>query len=150
MTPRPWSRRPHQPQRLTGRALQRRNQAVLEAHAYICHVCDTGGADRVDHVIPLAEGGKEETEPPFVNCQPIHSKPCHRVKTAEEAQRGRDRRRRRRPKPDHPGIRIDEAQGVGYTPLPIWGRNWRGGAAKALSSLGSQAEILARRSGGLK
>jgi 5-methylcytosine-specific restriction endonuclease McrA len=51
----------------------------------ICHVCDRPGADQVDHVVPLAEGGADEDW----NLAPIHSEPCHRRKTAAEAKRAR-------------------------------------------------------------
>lgn len=57
----------------------------MERDDAICHVCGLGGADQVDHVIPLAEGGGDGMD----NRRPIHSEPCHREKTAREAQRGR-------------------------------------------------------------
>jgi 5-methylcytosine-specific restriction endonuclease McrA len=60
----------------------------MSSETGICHVCDRPGADQVDHVVPLAEGGTD-TEP---NLLPIHSEPCHRRKTADEAVRARERR----------------------------------------------------------
>lgn len=73
----------------SGRALQAENARLLEIHAGICHVCRLPGATRVDHVIPVAEGGSDSDE----NKRPIHEVPCHREKTAEEARRARRRAR---------------------------------------------------------
>lgn len=60
----------------------------MEKYEGRCHVCGGFGADEVDHVIALEEGGPDT----FDNRRPIHSKPCHVTKTAEEAARGRARR----------------------------------------------------------
>lgn len=75
------------PQALTGRRLKARNQAVLNAHAGICHICNTPGATQVDHVIPYSEGGTDHPD----NLRPIHAEPCHTDKTRAEALRGRKR-----------------------------------------------------------
>lgn len=56
-------------------------------HEGKCHVCGHHGADEVDHVIPLSEGGSDDKD----NRRPIHSTPCHRDKTAREAARARHR-----------------------------------------------------------
>lgn len=72
----------------SGSREQRINKAVMEQHEGRCHVCGELGADEVDHVVALAEGGADT----FENRRPIHSEPCHRIKTAEEAARGRARR----------------------------------------------------------
>jgi 5-methylcytosine-specific restriction protein A len=53
----------------------------------VCHVCGHGGADEVDHVVPLAEGGLDHVS----NLAPIHKRPCHQTKTQAEAQRARSR-----------------------------------------------------------
>jgi 5-methylcytosine-specific restriction protein A len=53
----------------------------------ICHVCGLPGSDEVDHVIALAEGGADDDS----NLAPIHSRPCHLQKTADEAERARRR-----------------------------------------------------------
>lgn len=58
---------------------------VMERWGRICHVCDRPGADEVDHVIPVSEGGRHHPS----NMRPIHAEPCHRVKTAAEAARAR-------------------------------------------------------------
>jgi len=71
--------------RLSGWAQQRRARMILVKHRGICHVCGEGGADEADHVEPLSEGGKDDE----TNMRPIHSVPCHRDKTAEEARRAR-------------------------------------------------------------
>jgi 5-methylcytosine-specific restriction endonuclease McrA len=55
----------------------------------ICHVCKQPGSDRVDHVIPVAEGGADDV----ANKAPIHQVPCHVAKTAAEAERARRRNR---------------------------------------------------------
>jgi 5-methylcytosine-specific restriction endonuclease McrA len=69
---------------LSGWAQQRRAHAILE-HDDTCHVCGRLGADQVDHVIPLAEGGADNR----TNLAPIHAVPCHRDKTLDEASRAR-------------------------------------------------------------
>jgi 5-methylcytosine-specific restriction protein A len=51
----------------------------------VCRVCDQLGADQVDHVVPLGEGGADEDW----NLASIHAEPCHREKTAAEARRAR-------------------------------------------------------------
>jgi 5-methylcytosine-specific restriction enzyme A len=71
----------------SGSKEQRLNRAVMDLNEGRCHVCGLLGADQVDHVIPLAEGGSDGME----NRRPIHSEPCHRIKTSEEAKRGRNR-----------------------------------------------------------
>jgi 5-methylcytosine-specific restriction protein A len=63
---------------------------IIRHYGGICHVCHQPGADQVDHVIPLAEGGTD-TE---TNKRPIHKEPCHRIKTEAEKQAGRARSRR--------------------------------------------------------
>jgi 5-methylcytosine-specific restriction endonuclease McrA len=72
----------------SGSREQRINRAVMENYEGRCHICGELGADEVDHVIALQEGGADT----FDNRRPIHSKPCHANKTADEAARGRCRR----------------------------------------------------------
>lgn len=69
---------------IAGSRLQRRNRHVMVKYQTVCHVCGKHGADQVDHVVPLAEGGADTLE----NLRPIHAKPCHQDKTQAEAQRG--------------------------------------------------------------
>lgn len=73
---------------------------VMRRDRGICHVCGGEGANQVDHVIPLAEGGAHHTD----NGAPIHDKPCHENKTREEAARGYARRQAqlRLPSEPHP------------------------------------------------
>lgn len=84
--PKPWSSSKRRA-RLTvsGWEESRRRKRILERDMGCCHICDGLGADAVDHVIPLAEGGADEEW----NLASIHSEPCHREKTAREALRGR-------------------------------------------------------------
>lgn len=86
-TPKPWgSSKRRDGTRLSGWAQQRRAKRILERYLYACHYCGHKGADQVDHVVPLAEGGADEEW----NLAPIHAEPCHREKTAAEARRARE------------------------------------------------------------
>ena len=71
--------------KLSGGAEQARRKRILERYLYCCHVCGQKGADEVDHVVPLAEGGVDTED----NLAPIHREPCHREKTAAESRRAR-------------------------------------------------------------
>lgn len=70
---------------ISGSRQQRRAKAVMHLHDGICHVCNRPGANEVDHVIPLAEGGADDMD----NLRPIHARPCHAEKTQAEARRAR-------------------------------------------------------------
>jgi 5-methylcytosine-specific restriction endonuclease McrA len=84
--PKPWDRTtPRDRQKRSGSREQKINRAVMFKYHATCHVCGKGGADEVDHVIPVGEGGAWGME----NRRPIHKSPCHRQKTAREAQRAR-------------------------------------------------------------
>lgn len=86
-TPEPWAGSAHRTRNRRGDA--KRNRRIMRAHAGICHVCGQPGADQVDHVIPLAEGGDDAEH----NLRPIHGGPgsCHARKTSAEAAEGRRR-----------------------------------------------------------
>lgn len=76
---------------MSGWEQQQRARRVLAEHVDedgfpVCHVCGRPGADQVDHVIPLAEGGADDE----TNLRPIHAVPCHRDKTQAEATRARN------------------------------------------------------------
>jgi 5-methylcytosine-specific restriction enzyme A len=73
---------------VSGWEQQRRAQRILFQYDTICHICNKPGATIVDHVIALEEDGPDTED----NLRPIHAEPCHRIKTAEEAARGRARR----------------------------------------------------------
>lgn len=85
-TPTPWQGTTRRTRTLNGWAQQRRAQRILREHADqdgspTCHVCGKPGADQVDHVQPLSQGGTDTDE----NLRPIHAKPCHQNKTQQEA-----------------------------------------------------------------
>lgn len=89
-TRKPWQgsrRRELTDSRYRGAKGVRRAERVLRRYDRVCHVCGDPMADEVDHVVPLAEGGPDDES----NLRPIHSVPCHRDKTAEEARRARNR-----------------------------------------------------------
>jgi 5-methylcytosine-specific restriction endonuclease McrA len=85
----PWSGSRRSERTISGSRQQRRAAAVMSMHEGICHVCGFPGSDEVDHVIHLGEGGDDTMD----NLRPIHSEPCHRLKTQDEAQRARRRTR---------------------------------------------------------
>lgn len=85
-TPKPWATSTRRDRvRLSGSAEQARAKRVIEKYLTACHVCGKAGADQVDHVIPLAEGGPDDES----NQLPIHAEPCHREKTEAEARSAR-------------------------------------------------------------
>jgi 5-methylcytosine-specific restriction protein A len=82
-----WSGSRRRERTVSGWEQQRRAARVMRAHDGICHVCGRPGSDRVDHVLPLAEGGADTMD----NLRPIHQWPCHADKTQAEAARARSR-----------------------------------------------------------
>lgn len=69
----------------SGSRSQKHARFVMLRDGGICHWCGKPGADQVDHVVPVAEGGADTVG----NKAPIHARPCHLQKTQQEAQRGR-------------------------------------------------------------
>lgn len=59
-------------ERMGGRKRQARNARILAA-SDVCHICGHGGADAVDHVVPLhpRAGGMQGTED-AANLRPAH------------------------------------------------------------------------------
>lgn len=72
----------------SGSAQQRDAAFVMRRDRGVCHVCRQPGADEVDHVVPVAEGGADTLD----NKAPIHARPCHVEKTAAESKRAKQRR----------------------------------------------------------
>ena len=75
---------------------------VLERDRGICHVCGEPGSDQVDHLVPWHLTHDDSPD----NLAPIHSEPCHRVKTQQEAAAARRALgTQARPPEGHPGLR---------------------------------------------
>lgn len=84
-TAKPWSGSARdRGQRISGGRRQARARYVIDRADTICHVCGYPGSDEADHIVPLAHGGADTDE----NMGAIHREPCHREKTAREAQAG--------------------------------------------------------------
>ena len=84
-----WGKKPTATKRVTGRKLQAMRAALFSANP-LCVECQRLGrvtlATQRDHIIPLAEGGKDDDE----NVQGLcHD--CHDVKSQAESGRGRQR-----------------------------------------------------------
>ena len=86
--PKPFATSQRRRHTASGWEQQRQSRYVLYRDDTICHVCLRPGATQVDHVIPVTEGGADTVD----NKAPIHVEPCHRIKSADEAARGRARR----------------------------------------------------------
>jgi 5-methylcytosine-specific restriction endonuclease McrA len=83
--PTPWATSTRRSKvRLSGSAEQARRKRILERDMGVCHVCDQPGADQVDHVIPLGEGGTGEDW----NLASIHAEPCQPRKDGGRGQEG--------------------------------------------------------------
>jgi 5-methylcytosine-specific restriction enzyme A len=87
-----WARDRPVPVRIRGRQLQRLRAALFD-RSPLCVACDRAGRVTVatirDHVIPLAEGGRDVERNVQALCQT-----CSDAKTADEARRGMARRSR--------------------------------------------------------
>jgi 5-methylcytosine-specific restriction endonuclease McrA len=63
-------------------------------------VCGKPGAQQVDHVLAVSQGGSDED----TNLAAIHAYPCHAAKTAREANRKNPMAQpRKRQEEKHPG-----------------------------------------------
>jgi len=80
---------------------QTTRRRILRRDNGICYVCRTPGANQVDHIIPVSQGGGEQDS----NLAAIHEYPCHAAKTAREANAANPMAKpRRRPSERHPGM----------------------------------------------
>lgn len=66
-----------------------------------CYVCGGEGADQIDHIISVANGGGHED----TNLAPVHRVPCHSAKTRAEQPKGRGAPKIQREPEAHPGLR---------------------------------------------
>lgn len=66
---------------------------ILARDGYVCQGCGLPGADTVDHIIPVSEGGSPRDP---ANLRSLHEDPCHAEKSKAEAKRGAARARARR------------------------------------------------------
>lgn len=64
---------------------------VMERDERRCYICGGDGADQVDHIVPISEGGSQRD---LGNLAAIHEEPCHKAKSQAEAARATARRRR--------------------------------------------------------
>lgn len=67
--------------RTNSRAQRAENQRILAA-SNVCHICGGPGADAIDHVVPLARGGRDDV----TNKKPAHHDVppfCNRIKGAK-------------------------------------------------------------------
>ena len=70
---------------MSGSAQQALHREVLREADFLCYRCGLPGANEVDHIIPISEGGARRDR---ANLGAIHASPCHEDKTkAENAQR---------------------------------------------------------------
>lgn len=63
---------------ISGGAWETVRRRVLERDIGTCYLCDELGADEVDHLVPVADGGTSRTD----NLASVHSS-CHRRRHAE-------------------------------------------------------------------
>jgi 5-methylcytosine-specific restriction protein A len=69
---------------------------ILERDEYRCYRCGADGCRRVDHIVPVSQGGGDEDSNLAAICDV-----CERSKTAREGNAAKPRRRRERE--PHPG-----------------------------------------------
>lgn len=78
---------------MSGSAQQSLHRRVLKRDGYVCYYCQLPGADTVDHIIAISDGGAK-ADP--ANLGAIHQDPCHDEKTKAENARRRALRAARR------------------------------------------------------
>ncbi|MBO0880408.1 MAG: HNH endonuclease [Mycobacterium sp.] len=77
---------------------------VLKRDGGICAVCHQPGADSVDHIVPVSDGGSDD----IGNLRAIHKARCHAVKSAQEGARATWLKRNAGSAPireSHPGLK---------------------------------------------
>lgn len=70
----------------TMRSLKKR---IMRRDHGCCYVCGGDGADELEHIIPVSQGGSKRDQN---NLGVIHSEPCHREKTQRESLEGQRRK----------------------------------------------------------
>lgn len=84
-----WTKRADAPKRVTGRKLQRMREQLFQRQP-LCVECERHGRVRLatqrDHIIPLAEGGRDDSSNEQGLCEA-----CHEAKSLRERTRGRAR-----------------------------------------------------------
>lgn len=83
--PKPWAGSTRRSRTVSGWEQQRRAARVIARDRGTCHVCGQAGAEEVDHVVPLSQGGADHES----NLAAIHVA-CHREKTQAEARAARN------------------------------------------------------------
>ena len=76
---------------------EKTRRRILERDGGRCYLCGRGGCRKVDHIVPVSQGGGEEDSNLGTICDP-----CERRKTAREANAAKPRRTR--PKENPPGL----------------------------------------------
>lgn len=66
----------------SGSARAALHRSILERDKRVCYWCGKPGANVVDHVVEVADGGALDDPS---NLAAMHQEPCHRVKTAAAA-----------------------------------------------------------------
>lgn len=63
---------------------QRQAKKVMKLYNGCCYLCGRPGAEEVDHLLPISQGGEDRIE----NKRPVH-RLCHRTKTEAESRAAR-------------------------------------------------------------
>ncbi len=79
---------------------KQRRAAAIRRDGGQCYICGGLGADQVDHITPVSQGGSHEPN----NLGSIHAQ-CSREKNAKEASAARWKYRERRDPERHPGLK---------------------------------------------
>ena len=78
----------------------RLRRRILRRDMGVCYICGRPGANSVDHIRSVADGGSDDES----NLAAVHARPCHERKTAAEANRHNPMTQsRKREAEPHPG-----------------------------------------------